>query len=274
MQKVWRPYISYNLWSEFEPPVGQEYFHCDMKRGFNRARKREPQVAALLAQQDSIPIQIGLLAQMGVYEFQQNFQLLSQPDGVEKIAEILQLRERLEEVRERVFIILNNYYKNPILANLEILKLSRGDEGVPKPILMRQGNYHFNFFAAIDCIVKERDGTLHILDFKTGKSGFDRRQAYLYLLAVRYLYPNRTAIASFYNLETGERSEPIQATSTILKSFQIEMARIAKQHQQELKRYRYYGEEFFQVFPPNSGSNCGYCPFNSICQFSAAEVAA
>jgi len=40
----------------------------------------------------------------------------------------------------------------------------------------------------------EPDGTLHILDFKTGKSEFDRRQAYVYLLAAKYLYPNRSAV--------------------------------------------------------------------------------
>ncbi|MGB3560640.1 MAG: PD-(D/E)XK nuclease family protein, partial [Geitlerinemataceae cyanobacterium] len=262
------------LWSEFEPAVGRESFHCDMKRGFNRARKREPQVAELLAQQDSIPIQIGLLAQMGVYEFHRNSQLLVQSDGVEKVAEILQLYQKPEEVRKRVHLVLQNYYQNPILVDKEILKLSRTDEGFPEPILMQQGSYTFNFFAAIDCIFQEPDGTLHILDFKTGKSDIDRRQAYLYLLAVRYLYPRRSAIASFYNLETGERSEPIQATSTVLTSFQIEIARLAKQHQQDLKRYRYYREEFERVFPPNPGLTCRYCPFSSICAFSDSEVAA
>lgn len=274
-KKIWRPTVSYSLWSEFQPPVGREHFHCDMKRGFNRARKREPLVAELLKQHDnSIPIQIGHLAQMGVYEFHRDPNLLANSDGVDRVAEILQLSEQPEEVRKRVVCALQNYYQNPILKGRDILQLSRGDEGIPKPILMRQGNYEFDFYAAIDCIVREVDGTLHIIDFKTGKSEFDRRQAYLYLLAARYLYPNRSAIASFYNLETGERSQPISATSSVLQAFHIEIVKIARQHQQDLKRYRYYKEEFSRVFPPNPGLNCHYCPFQSICEFSSSEVAA
>jgi len=60
----------------------------------------------------------------------------------------------------------------------------------------------------------EPDRTLHILDFKTGKSAFDQRQALVYLLA-RYTKQQ----ASFYNLE-GVRIPLISVTSskwTLLK---------------------------------------------------------
>lgn len=269
----WRPFASYNLWLQFAPPIGQEHLHCDMKRGFTKARHIEPQVKALL-EQDSIPQRIGILAQRGVYQFHQDTDLLHQSDGVEQVVKILQLSQESVEVQERVIFILKNYRDNPILVGKSIIQLSRGDEGYPEPILIRQGNYLFNLYAAIDCIFTLADDTLHILDFKTGKSDFDLRQAYIYLLAASYLYSQRQAVALFYNLETGKWSAPISATVETLKCFQIELALIAQRHQKDLRRYREKTAEFSQIFPPNPGVSCSFCPFNSICKFSVSEVAA
>ncbi|MGB3193005.1 MAG: PD-(D/E)XK nuclease family protein [Limnoraphis sp.] len=270
MNKVWRPYASYRIWLEFEPPIGQEHLQCHMKRGFARALKKKPQVAALLTQ-DSPPQKIGLLAQQGVYEFHQDPQRLFRESGVEEVAEIIALNQQSTEVQERVRLILKNYHQHPILVNNDIIQINRGDEGIPAPILMREGNYAFNFFAAIDCIVREQDNVLHIIDFKTGKSDFDRRQGYLYLLAAHYLYPNQPAIASFYNLETGKQSDIITAKADTLRAFHIELSIIAKRHQEELKRYRKNPTEFDKIFPANPMSNCKYCPFTSICKFSTSE---
>lgn len=66
MGKIWLPFASYNLWSLFAPAVGQEHWHCDMKRGYAKVRKREPDVATVLAE-DTVPQTVGLLAQRGVY---------------------------------------------------------------------------------------------------------------------------------------------------------------------------------------------------------------
>ncbi len=68
--------------------------------------------------------------------------------------------------------------------------------------------------------MSEADGRIHIIDFKTGQADFDRRQAYVYLLAAKMLYPDREAIASFYNLETGVSSEVI--TTNAAKTQQID----------------------------------------------------
>jgi len=238
-----------------------------MKRGFQKVRKKEPSVADLL-EKDNIPERIGHLAQRGIYEFHQDTELLNQSDGAEKVAEILELKQEADEVQERVISILINYHKNPILVGRNILHILPGDEGFPTPITIQQGSYIFNFFAAIDCIFIEPDGTLHILDFKTGKSGFDRRQAYVYLLAASYLYPQQKAVASFYNLETGNWSNSISATDVQLKAIVIELAQIAQRHELEKERYKKNPAEFAQIFPPNPGSNCQYCPFNLICEFS------
>lgn len=272
MTKIWQ-FASYNLWSLFSPAVGQEYWHCDMKRGFQKARKKEPQVAYLLLQ-DNPPQLIGHLAQQGVYEFHQNPLMLYQRDAVEKVAEILELSQKPAEVQQRVIQILENYQKHPILFGKNIISLNRGDEGFPQPIIIKQGNYIFNLYAALDCIFKEGDGTLHILDFKTGKTDFDRRQAYVYLLAASYLYPKQKAVASFYNLETGKWSDRISATDAQLNAIQIELARIAQKHQNDLRCYRQNPAEFRQIFRPNPGIACLYCQFNSICDFSVSEVSA
>lgn len=271
-RKIWN-FASYNLLSLHSPPVGLEHLHCDMKRGFAKARKREPQVAKLL-EQDNIPQRIGLLAQKGVYEFHQDSSMFFDKNALERLAIILQLDRELDLVREKVTQILKNYLENPILLGKKVIKLSRGDEGFPEPILIQQGNYWFNLYAAIDCIFTEEDNTLHILDLKTGKTDFDRRQAYIYLLAASYLYPQHKAIASFYNLETCKQSKPITATPETLESFQIMMSRIAKKHQKNLQSYRKKFNDFRYIFPQNPGVSCRFCPFSSICKFALTEVAA
>lgn len=273
MPTSWRPFASYNLWLQFAPAIGQERWHCDMKRGFIKARKKEPCVAELL-NQDNIPQRIGHLAQRGVYEFHQDAEILSENNAVEKVAEILQLTQESAVVKERVVSILQKYHAEPFFAGKKIINISRGDEGFPEPILIKHGNYQFNLYAAIDCIFEEPDGKLHILDFKTGTSDFDKRQAYVYLLAAHYLYPQQPVIASFYNLETGKHSEEIVAITAQLKAIQIELVRIAQQHQKDLKRYYYNPTEFKQIFPASPGLNCQYCQFNSICDFAISEVSA
>ena len=270
MRKIW-DFASYNLLSLFSPPVGREHWHCHMKRGFTKARKKEPEVKRLL-EQDNTAQRIGILAQQGVYEFHCYPSMLHRGDVVEEISEILHLNEESVLVQQRVIEILKNYQDKPFLLDKKIIQLNRGDEGFPKPISMEHGNYRFNLYAAIDCIFEESEGTVHILDFKTGKSDFDVRQGYIYLLAASYFDPQRKAVASFYNLETEQKSESLSASDVALESYKIELARIAKQHQQDLRRYRSNPREFSGIFPPNPGSHCLYCPFNSICEFSL-EVA-
>lgn len=267
MQTTWRPFASYNLWSLFASAIGQESWHCPMKRGFTKARHKEPEIAALLGQ-DTVHQEIGLLAQQGIYEFHQDLYFLSRSDGVRQVARILGLETRSPEVRDRVTQILRNYHANPILLEKDILQLSRGDEGYPTPILIQQGDYQLNLYAAIDCLFREADGTLHILDFKTGKSDFDQRQAYVYLLAAQYLYPQQKAVASFYNVELQTWSKPISASDSQLKAIQTELVRIAQQHQSDLQRYRRSPAEFATIFPPNPGYQCRSCLFNSVCAFA------
>lgn len=269
MGKYWQYYASYSIWSQITPPIGKEHWHCDRIRGYKRARKKEPLIKEL-ATLDNVPQKIGHLAQRGVYEFHQNVQLLSKPDGVETVAEILELSQESAEVEKRVESILNNYYQKPILLEKNILELSRGDESFPEPIPIEYGNLIFALYAAFDCVLLEPDNTIHVLDFKTGKSGFDLRQAYIYLLAAKHLYPDRKAIASFYNLETQLASEPISATPQAIESMRIELSSVAKKLQQDLQRYKRNPDLFDRIFPANPGLPCKYCVFNSVCEYAAS----
>lgn len=261
-----QPFASYHLWSLVVPTVGQEHWHCQMKRGFIKARQKEPIVKPLLAQA-SVPQRVGLLAQKGVYEFHHQ-QFLNQPDGVEQVAKILQLNKLAAEVQQRVMQILRNYHNHPFLKGKQIVELTSGEEGFPKPILIQQQSYRFRLYATMDCVFKESDRTLHILDFKTGKSAFDQRQALVYLVAARYLYPRQQAVASFYNLEHGKKSALISVTPNQLDAIEIQLAIVAQQHQQDLQQYQQNPNQFSKVFPPNPGHHCRYCPFHTICEFS------
>ncbi|WP_334311276.1 PD-(D/E)XK nuclease family protein [Microcystis aeruginosa] len=263
--------MSYSLWRSLKPAMGHENWHCQTKRGFEKARNKEPEVQRLISQ-DNQPQKIGKLAQRGVFEFHQEPARLSGPDGVEQVAEILQLNQESPEIQARVLVILNNYYQQPILLNQEIINLSRGDEGYPEPIVIEQGNYRFNLSAAFDCIFREADDTIHILDLKTGQSNFDRRQAHVYLLAASYLYPQEKIVASFYNLETQTSSENISLSSEAMEAVKIELAFLSKKHQQQLKKYKDHPEDFYHIFPPQSGYACSYCPFTSICDYANKEV--
>jgi len=274
IQTKWMPFASFSLLAEFEPAVGQEYWHCDMKRGFKRIRKKEPLVTALLAQ-DTTPQRIGLLAQQGVYEFHQHEQWLDRVNGVELIATLLQLNQELPAVRDKVLQILKSYHDKPVLRGKNSLKLNRGDEGIPSPIELYRNKFIFKLFAAIDCIFLEANGTLHILDLKTGKADFDPRQGYIYLLAARNLYPKQKAIASFYNMESCEWSDSITATEIQLDAIQSQLARFAQKHELEKQRYRQNSAVFAELFPPNSDPmRCQHCQFHPICAFSTCEVSA
>ncbi|BAY63233.1 hypothetical protein NIES22_33190 [Calothrix brevissima NIES-22] len=262
-----RPFASYHLWSLVAPATGQERWHCQMRRGFVKARQHEPQVKALLGKATP-PQRIGILAQKGVYEFHHHRHLLKQSDGVDQVAKLLQLSHTDHEVQQRVRQILQKYHNAPLLLNKNILQLTPGDEGFPKPILIDQDDYCFRLYAAMDCVFIDSDRTLHILDFKTGKAAFDQRQALVYLLAARYLYPGREAVASFYNLELCKKSELIRINHHELASLEFELAHIAQQHQRDLQKYHQETGDFSKIFPPNPGSHCRFCPFRTICDFA------
>lgn len=257
----YRPYFSYKLWAASESAYGLESFHCEMKRGFG-LRKQEPMVQALI-DIDNPAQAIGHLAQRGVYEFHADSQLLDRSDGVKLVADLLQLQQLEPEIAERIAQILERYHTQPILKGKQILQLERGNEKLSKPLLLKLQRKEFRFYAVMDCVYIEPDGTIHILDFKTGKSKFDERQAYTYLFAARHLYPGQPIVASFYNLESQQRSRIITASPVQLQRMEIIFARIAQQLADDSNRHRNNPAAFNLTFRPNPGIQCQHCPFPS-----------
>ena len=215
---------------------------------------------------------VGKLAQQGIYEFHQYPLLLKHPRGVDRVADRLYLYYEILPVRQRVLRMLQQYQLDPWLVDKDILVLNRGDETLPSPIDIQVEDYHFQLFAAFDCLVRERDGRIHIIDFKTGQADFDRRQAYVYLLAIGYLYPDCDAVASFYNLETMTRSELITTADNRLDSIARTLTRIAKLHQQQLQEYQLNPDCFDRLFPAHPGLHCQYCPFNYRCAYAETSL--
>jgi hypothetical protein len=261
-------FASYQLWSQVEPALGWEDSHCHMQRGWRWTQAVSSPELQKLPAIETIWQKVGKLAQQGVYEFHRDPLLLKHPRGVDRVADRLYLYYEILPVRQRVMRILQQYRVDPWLVGKDILVLNRGDEPLPEPISIQIDDERFHLFAAVDCLVREPDGSIQIVDFKTGQADFDRRQAYVYLLAMSYLYPDRQAVACFYNLETRISSELITATATQLAEVARKLATIARLHQQQLQAYQSDRNCFALIFPPHPGHHCRRCPFSYQCNYS------
>lgn len=187
------------------------------------------------------------------------------------MADRLYLYNEIAVVRDRTSQIIQQYQASPFLFGQDIIGLNRGDEQLPQPIEIQVDNYNFQLFAAFDCIVQLPDLQLQIIDFKTGIADADLRQAEVYLLACRYLCPNRQVVASFYNLGTMTSSELITTTPAKLAETAAKLAQIAKLHHQQLQDYRADPSCFDRLFPAHPGSHCRYCPYNYRCDFGTTS---
>ena len=261
-------FASYQLWTQFEPAIGWEDSHCQMQRGWRWARKSGGEAKKPVM--ETIWQKVGNLAQQGVYEFYQDPLLLKHPKGVDRVADRLYLYYEVAPIRQRVMRILQQYQAEPFLQNRDVMLLHRGDEPMPTPIEISTIDYQFQLFTAFDCVIRESDGTVHIIDFKTGQADFDRRQADVYLLASSYLYPDRSVVASFYNLETMTKSELITANPDRLATTATKLAQIAKLHRYQLEQYSRTPEStcFDRLFPAHPGNHCRSCQFNYLCTYA------
>lgn len=263
-------WVSYSLWREFSPQSGFEELHCHRKRGFNRARRREPQIEPL-TQQDNIPQRVGKLAQQAVVELH-NFEPLAR-DAISEVArDRLHLEREPEEVQSRVLQVMERYLEHPFLRDRQVVYLDRGTSKPQEFILENQGEKIACFYL-FDCLIEEDTNTLHVIDFKTGQKDkqegeerYDLRQAFMYLLACRSHYPEKRAIASFYNLETGRESAIYSATESELELVQLRLAEIARQHEQQQREYRRNPARFHQLYPATPGKACKNCPYTSVCE--------
>jgi PD-(D/E)XK nuclease superfamily len=184
----------------------------------------------------------------------------------------LQLHDESPEVCQQVTKILQSYHERPFLKNKDVITCESGIEYDPHTFKIEHGNTQFVLSAQIDCSYSEPDGTFHIVDFKTGNSSissFDPRQLYIYLLAANSLHPDRSAVASFYHIGTGEQSKIFFATPEILEAYRIELFNVMRRLEKEKKIYHDFPDMFLDIYPPNPALNiCKYCNYQSVCEFA------
>lgn len=159
-------------------------------------------------------------------------------------------KEDREEYRKKGKEALVSFYKN-YQANTK-----------PKIILLEK-NFSFKLGSdiirgAIDRVDELEDGTLEIIDYKTGKDkdklAFkDKRQLILYQLFLEEFLRKKVSKLSYYFLESGRKDSFVASEKDITK-LKLEIT-------EEIKNIKK------REFPPKPSMMCSFCDFNSICEF-------
>lgn len=127
---------------------------------------------------------------------------------------------------------------------------------IEKPFNIKMGGYIIK--GAIDRIDHLDDGTVEIIDYKTGapkeKLDFsDKRQLLLYKIATEEALGLKVSKLSFYYLENNSKISFVAKEKELEKLENLILDTIA-----EIKQ---------STFPPTPGFLCAWCDFNNICEF-------
>lgn len=133
----------------------------------------------------------------------------------------------------------------------------------PVETLLLEKNFSFKIGGdiirgAIDRVDRLMDGTLEIIDYKTGKDKVkldfkEKRQLILYQLFLEEFLGKKVSTLSYYFLESGKKLS-FSANEKDITKLRLEVMReIAAIKKRE--------------FPPNPSNMCSFCDFNSICEF-------
>ncbi len=110
----------------------------------------------------------------------------------------------------------------------------------------------------IDRVDRLPDGSLEIIDYKTGRSKDcldfnDKRQLILYQLFLEDFLQAKVSLLSYYYLESGDKFS-FTAAEKDIDRLKLEIT----QEIAEIKK---------RNFPPRPGLMCDFCDFNTICEF-------
>ncbi len=133
----------------------------------------------------------------------------------------------------------------------------------PRDILFLEKKFSFRIGGdvikgTIDRVDRLADGSLEVVDYKTGKQKEklefkDKRQLILYQIFLEEFLREKVSKLSYYYLENGEKMSFVASTKDIekLKSGVIEEIASIKQRD----------------FTPTPSPMCSFCDFNTICEF-------
>ncbi len=171
---------------------------------------------------------------------------------------IVKQRTALEDYRRSGAEMLADFHRTRFLADtLETLGLERHF------VLDLEGGRRFQGF--IDRLARDADGTVHIIDYKTGGrppvrfGGKDGDQLEAYAVAMFAEHPGVDEIVlQLEYLKNGSTQ-----TRRIRRDETAETARRLRE------RIRTAAEA--SAFPPSPGTLCGWCGFNDLCEASVAR---
>jgi RecB family exonuclease len=110
-------------------------------------------------------------------------------------------------------------------------------------------------FGRIDRVDEEPDGTLHIIDYKTGEHAdeVEARQIRLYAIMVERELERTASKASFWNLDEG--SSWTETLDESVKWLALEEMLAAVEEMQRVTEY-----------PPTIAEHCAHCPYYRACE--------
>ena len=159
-------------------------------------------------------------------------------------------KEQRSEYKEKGKKILRGFFENLDLNNLPKVV------AIEKAFLLKINDFVLR--GSIDRVDELADGSLEIVDYKTGNSkekltADDKRQLIIYKIALEDIYKKRVSKLTFYYLEDN---------STL--SFE------AKEKEEDKVREKVI-ESILEIrkcnFVPKPGMLCAYCDFRRICEF-------
>jgi DNA helicase-2/ATP-dependent DNA helicase PcrA len=153
-------------------------------------------------------------------------------------------------------------YKKRGRESLKLFYTDLENNGWPSVMFLEKNFSHkfgdYFFKGAIDRVDRLPDGTVEIIDYKTGspKEKLDyqaKRQLILYKIVMEESFGLKVSKLSFYYLENGIKAT-FEADDKMMEKLKLEIIEAVK----EIRK----GE-----FLPNPGMMCEFCDFRDICEF-------